>query len=461
MPISLTMKSSPSRSSPKPSNGARQTWEADEKVSEAPEPVTDDGPESPRGFLMRRGGFSDSIKLFSRPTTEAANGPSSARAAVASAGAPGGGAGGVGACGSVSARDASSSTPEIAPLRLHRLGSALGQSTDGGKSTQLPLRGATAEAPPKGAGHSGPTAGRGDGGGAAALALGAAPLSGFRAGRFTPRGTAHGTPRGGTTHGGTALHGGTAPTEDAAAARAAAVDATASEEEPDDQAASAACGSLRAFVWSGPPLPLLEGGGASARAALGTGAEAEAGASQLLPRSFWDACTPVRDTASGGPVCWPAEAEAPEHLRFFLFPPSLVDKLRLDVGVGAAPDGFSFTFSFTAADGAVRWGCAVTGAADASHRGALTIVSVALVGDWPLLRPMLDACKQLFSLDAARRASARHLGSLLRPFAASLGASNAEVSFLLQHPLWLPTPLTPLLEGMPASLPTLCIEMLR
>ena len=64
------------------------------------------------------------------------------------------------------------------------------------------------------------------------------------------------------------------------------------------------------------------------------------------------------------------------------------------------------------------------------------------------MRPMLDVCSALFrrtqqhpigGLDAAG------VSELLRPFALSLAASSAEVSFLLQHPLWLPTPLSPLL----------------
>ena len=142
--------------------------------------------------------------------------------------------------------------------------------------------------------------------------------------------------------------------------------------------------------------------------------------SSSLPRSFWDACMPLAGP-DGTTVCWPRGATAPDHLRFFCFPASLIERLRFESTAGEAPDGFGFTFSFTASDGSVRWGCAVTGSAEApgGGGGALTALSVALISDWPLLRPMLDVCKELFRSEQRGRISAVALSLQLRPLAVS------------------------------------------
>ena len=140
-----------------------------------------------------------------------------------------------------------------------------------------------------------------------------------------------------------------------------------------------------------------------------------------LPRSFWDACTPcVGD--DGRPLRWPARGVAPEHLRFFCFPTSLIERLRAETAAGGAPDGYAFTFSFTASDGAVRWGCAVTGAAGGEPGGAVTAVSVALIGDWPLIRPLLECCKALFRQLQPGGGGARRAGDAL---VARLGSAYA------------------------------------
>ena len=62
--------------------------------------------------------------------------------------------------------------------------------------------------------------------------------------------------------------------------------------------------------------------------------------------------------APGATVTWPSDASPPEHLRFFAFPASLIERLLSDSSARHTPDGYGFTFSFTASDGSVRWGCA-------------------------------------------------------------------------------------------------------
>lgn len=146
------------------------------------------------------------------------------------------------------------------------------------------------------------------------------------------------------------------------------------------------------------------------------------------------------------PLRWPAAAAPPEHLRFFCFPTSILERLRAARPTDGAPDGFGFTFSFTASDGSVRYACAVTGADGGGPPGALVAVSVVILCDWPMLRPMLDACKSFFLMRQARPLLAQTLASHARELAAGLARSDAEISYLLQHPLWLPLPLAPLLE---------------
>ena len=253
-------------------------------------------------------------------------------------------------------------------------------------------------------------------------------------------------------------------TEEVAAPSAAAAPSSSSDAIAlceDDATLASACGELRAFYLRGPPLPPLEappsvappaGGGGTTR--RGSAMLAAPPRTSSLPRSFWEACTPLTDPtatiSSSNTVCWPADSELPNHLRFFCFPESLMSAYVPSLQAGGQPDGFGFTFSFTSGDGSVRWGCAVTGCAEAESAqsaGAVTTVSVCLIGDWPLLGPMLDACKQLFRSEQRHRTTLLDLATQLRPLATSLAASAAEVTFLLQHPLWLPTPLAPLIDA--------------
>ena len=79
--------------------------------------------------------------------------------------------------------------------------------------------------------------------------------------------------------------------------------------------------------------------------------------------------------------------------------------------------------------------------------GALSAVSIALVSDWPLTRTMLEVCKQLFRFRQQHALGRGALGTHVRSLACALGACSAEVTFLMQHPLWLPTPLAPPIEA--------------
>ena len=386
--------------------------------------------------------------------------------------------------------------PQISPLKLHRLGLRDGDvdaqhtasaSLSGGvgvaQSVTRPLsmRSASAAAD----GEAGAEVVRR--GSEAALALGAAPLSGFRSGRFTPREHHCWTPH--SARGARASHEGGAPLQplaetaaaDAPAAAAsfrpfqvrvpgsaatlaaelgAAASAVAgspretreeasahhpashraarvTEAAPDaneEAASAAACGELRVFFLRGPPLPTEDGG-------VGL---------HCLPRSYWDACT-LAASADGAPACWPAAAAPPEHLKFFSFPASLLERLRLAKPTDGAPDGFGFTFSFTASDGAVRYACAVTGVDGGGPAGALVAVSAVVLCDWPVIRPMLDVAKGLFLLHQSQPLGRHALSTHARQFAHALAHSDPEVTFLMQHPLWLPTPLAPLLEATRAG----------
>lgn len=238
-----------------------------------------------------------------------------------------------------------------------------------------------------------------------AAALGSAPLSGFRSGRFSARGNPEGGGR--TWHVESHVEG-------------AAQEATSG----DDEELAATCGELRIHVMCGPALP--QGSGVMRGP---------------LPRSFFDACRPL-SAPNGSPVAWPACAEAPPHLRFFAFPSTIVERLCID-----ASDAYGYTFSFTDEMGSLRWGCAVAGA-DPSHRDGLNATCVVALCNWPLVRMLLGLVKQLFLLEQRRRAGWRAFGVNVTHFARALASSKHEVAFLIQHPLWLPTPLAPILDAV-------------
>ena len=447
--MSGTLKS-PIKQKPKPSN--RRSWggstpppqEANEDAADNSEQL-----ESPRGFLQRRPAFNDKDATNSEPSDSARAGPSSNSAGLGDDSPP-----------RASLTDRSPHAPPIAPLKLGKLGSRPPQPLSLSQAPHAP-----------GHGQEQPLGASASLSGGAAIALGAAPLSGFRSGRFTPRGS---TPRGSTPRRNAAQRGegsstAAASSSDHGATAATAAASTASKplgvetntrtaadvsdaSDSSDDSVSTECGELRAFVLRGPPLPPMSPEASNHRAAD------VPSAASALPRSFWDACTVVTDHA-GAQLSWPAGAVAPDHLRHFCFPSSLVEKLRIESTRGATPDGFGFTFSFTAADGSVRWGCAVTGS-DGAQTGALTAVSVALIGDWPLVRPMLEACKELFRLAQREHMTCVRLGGMLRALAASLASSSAEMTFLLQHPLWLPTPLAPLVEAARFQAETLLLVFL-
>ena len=254
-----------------------------------------------------------------------------------------------------------------------------------------------------------------------------APLSGFRSGRFTPRGACG-------TCGASA---GLAPLAEVGSSSTVGSGGSPTKTVTDAEAEvaiSASCGNLHACVMLAPPLPRVP-----------SSTEAPP-----LPRSFFDACQQA-GTPDGAPVGWPATAAPPAHLRFFCFPASLLELLCAQ----SEADAYGFTFSFTAQDGSVRWGCAVTGADPSAPRGALTALSVVMLCDWPVVRLMLDAAKQLLLLEQRRRGGWRSFGTHLASFAAALAGSAPEVSFLQQHPLWMPLPLSPLLEAVRGSAETL------
>ena len=403
-----------------------------ESGSESP----DEPLQSPRGFFRRRGGFNEkadgtvSPTMPERPPALSDEALHSARTAPSLAGAVSSGTG------------TASPMPQISTLRLHRLKSP-GSGARNGEADELLDRGTAASARSNGVPAFAPQATRPAGGEAgeagaelllrkgseAALALGAAPLSGFRSPRFMPRESrAPLSPR--------------APLsarERLALVQLMSAQAKDAAEVASEAEVAASCGELRLFCMRGPPLPTVEGGGPS-------------GSLHALPRSYWDACTLVhsRDCTGrdGGPlVCWPSEASPPEHLRFFCFPASVLERLRAARPADGTHDGFGFTFSFTASDGAVRYACAVTGFENAAHAGAHVPLSLVLLCDWPMTRAMLDVAKSLFLVHQSQPLSRASLGAHARQFGAALAQSDAEVAFLMQHPLWLPSPIAPLLDA--------------
>ncbi|KAL1526000.1 hypothetical protein AB1Y20_020824 [Prymnesium parvum] len=147
-------------------------------------------------------------------------------------------------------------------------------------------------------------------------------------------------------------------------------------------------------------------------------------------------------------VAWPSAAAPPSHLPHFAFPATI---LRL---CADEPDAFGFTFTFTSEDGALRWGSAVTGG-DSS-----TVSSVVVLCDWPLSSILVDLAKQLFLLEQRQRSGWRGLYPNVTAFSQALCESAHEVNFLMQHPLWLPTPLSPLLEAVGCNADTLLLVFL-
>ena len=404
-----------------------------ESGSESP----DEPLQSPRGFFRRRGGFNEKADGTVSPTMPEPTRPPalsdealhSARTASSLAGAVSSGTG------------TGSMMPLISTLRLHRLkspgsGARNGEADEPHASAEHLDRGTAASArsnvpafAPQATRPAGDEAGEAGAelllrkGSEAALALGAAPLSGFRSPRFMPRESrAPLSPR--------------APLsarERLALVQLMSAQAKDAAEVASEAEVAASCGELRLFCMRGPPLPTGEGGGPS-------------GALHALPRSYWDACTLVH-SRDGGLVCWPSDATPPEHLRFFCFPASLLERLRAARPADGTHDGFGFTFSFTASNGAVRYACAVTGLENVAHAGALVPLSLVLLCDWPMMRAMLDVAKSLFLVHQSQPLSRASLGAHARQFGAALAQSDAEVAFLMQHPLWLPSPIAPLLEA--------------
>ena len=310
--------------------------------------------------------------------------------------------------------------PSISPLRLERLSidregiDATGSGASGVANGTCagPHASWDADALPSAAGSSELT-----------MALGSAPPSGIRSARFTPGRQVpwmtpgrqpHSTPR----------------------AAEPQLEPPAEETSGDDDEVSEMCGCLSVFVCRGPALPQGKG--------LLSGA---------LPRSFFDACRPLT-TAEGTPVAWPVGKPPPAHLIYFCFPGSVVERLCTD-----ASDAFGFTFSFTSEDGSFRWGCAVTGV-DPSNRDARNATSVVVLCDWPLVSMNLDLAKQLFLLEQRQRKGWRGLVPNVSSFARALAESRHEVDFLMHHPLWLPRPLSPLLEGCAYSADVLLLVFL-
>lgn len=367
---------------------------------------------SPLEALRRRGGFSDRIASEASP---------SVRVPGEDGDSPPGGT-------------CTASQPdsiEISPLRLHRLDEGRGalpllpaQSVFGDHITS----GINVTATPPNV----------EAEGAAAVALGSAPLSGFLSGRFTPRG---GKPP--LSARGMAISDLGAPAESAGTSAtdpSGAAEPTSSTCAADDDVVATSCGDLRAFCMRASPIP---GGG--------TPLEGPERLALSLPRSFWDTCLLVSGPGDEAAVCWPSTSTPPEHLRFFAFPASVLERLHASRPTDGAPDGLGFTFSFTASDGSVRWGCAVTGAESSRHAsggaaaqrgdvggsagGALTAVSFVLLCDWPLVRPMLDVCRGLFQLHQSSPGgvSSTTIAAHLRPFATALAMCQPEVAYLMMH----------------------------
>ena len=132
----------------------------------------------------------------------------------------------------------------------------------------------------------------------------------------------------------------------------------------------------------------------------------------------------------------------PEHLRYFAFPTSLVERL-----CAGGTDAYGFGFSFTSQDGSLRYCCAVCGA-DPSVRAGARPVSLVLMCRWPLPRAALLFAKQLFMLEQRQRSGWLGLRPNAAAMAAALRASQHELTFLMGHPLWLPFSLEPLLQAL-------------
>jgi len=254
-----------------------------------------------------------------------------------------------------------------------------------------------------------------------AFALGAGAISGLRSARFAPkvRASPH---RAQTAR--PDVSSSFAPPPVAAAAAAA----PASERPGDDGDSSAECGNLHVFVLHGPRYPRGAGG-----------------AWPPVDRAFFEGCVEAR-TPGGAAARWPAHAAPPAHARFFCFPLGIIDRLR-----AGASDAYGFTFSFTAEDGSIRWGCAVTGAdpgaqGESAADAAAAAVSVAVLCDWPLLKPLTEFAKQSFLLEQKEGRGWANLAPNVAALARGLREGEHEVGFLMRHPLWLPAPLTPLLE---------------
>ena len=73
-------------------------------------------------------------------------------------------------------------------------------------------------------------------------------------------------------------------------------------------------------------------------------------------------------------------------------------------------------------------------------------MSVAVLCDWPLLKPLTEFAKQSFLLEQKEGRGWANLAPNVAALARGLREGEHEVGFLMRHPLWLPAPLTPLLE---------------
>ena len=189
------------------------------------------------------------------------------------------------------------------------------------------------------------------------MALGSGALTGLRSARFTPRDT----PREPTTRG-TKPPPMPAPPATAQGGGAAGAAAAAADGAAEDEEGGPGCGDFCVFAFRGPALPRSDGGGgggggsgAGSGEGGGGGGAASADAPTLalpLQRTFFAQCELIGLPTSaaehgrpggGGAACWPAGSTPPDHLRYFCFPTSVVERLCSGVR-----DAYGFAFSFTA-----------------------------------------------------------------------------------------------------------------